>query len=77
MLYNYAKYKNYDISYNESRLDGFTDADNISAYARTAMMWAVSKGLVCGVTADHLEPQGSATRAQAAAIIQRFNELIA
>ncbi len=77
LLYNYAKYKNYDISYNESRLGGFTDANNISAYARTAMMWAVSKGLICGVTADYLEPQGSATRAQAAAIIQRFNELIA
>ena len=43
------------------------------------MSWAVAEGLISGVTADTLQPQGAATRAQVAAtraqvaaILQRF-----
>lgn len=36
------------------------------------MQWAVAEGLISGMTADELQPQGSATRAQVAAILQRY-----
>ena len=36
------------------------------------MSWAVAEGLISGVTNDQLQPQGKATRAQVAAILQRF-----
>ena len=36
------------------------------------MQWAVAEELITGVTNDELQPQSSATRAQVAAILQRF-----
>ena len=39
------------------------------------MAWAVEKGIVTGVTATTLVPQGTATRAQAAAMLMRFAQL--
>lgn len=38
------------------------------------MRWAVAEGLISGMTADELQPQGNATRAQVAAILQRYLE---
>ena len=38
------------------------------------MSWAVAEGLINGVTNTELQPQGNATRAQVAAILQRFLE---
>ena len=38
------------------------------------MQWAVAEGLFAGVTDDQLQPQGQATRAQVAAILERFLE---
>ena len=38
------------------------------------MQWAVAEGLISGVTNDQLQPQGNATRAQVAAILQRYLE---
>lgn len=38
------------------------------------MQWAVAEGLISGMTADELQPQGHATRAQVAAILQRYLE---
>lgn len=46
-------------------------------YAAAAMRWANAEGLITGVTDTTLEPQGSATRAQAATILMRFCEEIA
>ena len=60
----------------EYDLSAFTDADEISAWAETAMSWAVENGLITGVTEDTLVPQGSATRAQCAAILMRYVENI-
>lgn len=53
-------------------LSGYTDAGQVSAYAADAMGWAVDRGLITGVSAHTLAPGGSATRAQAAAILMRF-----
>ena len=71
ILMNYAAYKGEDVSARAS-LDAYSDAENVSTWATDTMQWAVAKGLLTGVTADTLQPQGAATRAQVAAISQRF-----
>ena len=55
-------------------LSAYTDAGSVSGYAATAMAWAVEQGIITGVTDATLEPQGTATRAQCAAILMRFME---
>ncbi len=53
-------------------IDGFADAARVSAYAREAMAWAVGSRIINGVSGSRLNPQGTATRGQAAAMINRF-----
>ena len=56
-------------------LSGYPDAEAISTYARDAMAWAVSTGLVTGskeADGTYLAPQGLAAREQAAAILMRY-----
>ena len=53
----------------------YTDADSVSSWAEPAMRWAVENGIVTGVTDSTLAPQGTATRAQCAAMLMRFAEL--
>ena len=55
-------------------LSAFTDADAISDWAGTAMAWVVEHGIITGVTSTTLVPQGTATRAQCAAMLMRFVE---
>ena len=69
ILMNYAAYKGEDVS-NRADLTSYTDQP--STWAEETMSWAVAEGLISGVTADTLQPQGAATRAQVAAILQRF-----
>ena len=54
-----------------ARLGQFTDGESVSDWAEEAMAWAVSNGILTG-DGDMLKPQGSATRAQVAAILARF-----
>lgn len=56
-------------------LSAFTDAASVSDWAEAAMAWAVENGIITGVTATTLVPQGTATRAQAAAMLMRFDIL--
>ena len=56
-------------------LASFTDANSVSDWAETAMAWAVEHGIITGMTDTTLVPQGSATRAQCAAMLMRFVEL--
>ncbi len=60
--------------YEEStdKLAAFTDADEISDYAKTAFAWAASKGLISGMDDGSLAPQGGATRAQVATVLYRI-----
>lgn len=74
ILYRYAQYDGMDAVTLEENLGGFTDADSISEYAGPALNWAVGEGIIIGVTATTIEPQGTATRAQAAAMLMRFVE---
>ena len=73
ILYRYAAYKGMDVSA-RADLSGYADADQIGEWAYEVMSWANAEGLLNGVTADTLQPQGNATRAQVAAILQRFLE---
>ena len=69
ILMNYAAYKGEDVS-NRADLTSYTDQP--STWAEEAISWSVAEGLLTGVTADTLQPQGAATRAQVAAILERF-----
>ena len=71
ILMNYAQYKGQDTSA-RATLDTYNDAAAISSWANDVMSWAVAEGLLTGVTNDQLQPQGNATRAQVAAILERF-----
>lgn len=50
------------------------DAGKISSWAMDAMRWAVSEGIIDGDETGAVNPTGSATRAEAAAIFMRFAE---
>ena len=52
----------------------FTDNASVSDWAETAMAWAVENGIITGVTDTTIVPQGTATRAQCAAMLMRFVE---
>ena len=69
MLYRYAGQPA-----SSGTLSGYTDGDKVSDWAVQAMGWAVNEGLISGGGNHTLDPQGQATRAQVAAILQRFIE---
>jgi len=74
MFYAYAKFKGYDMNVDGVELDRFADPDQVSSWAVTAMKWATSRGVISG-TGDaipKLNPLGSATRAECAAMIRSF-----
>ena len=75
MLYRYAKLRGVDVTASGTALQSFSDYESVSPYAVEAMDWAVTKGLVNGINGQ-LEPQGTATRAQVAAIFARFLKLL-
>ena len=56
-------------------LSAYTDAASVSDWAQTAMAWAVEHGIITGMTDTTIEPQGTAIRAQCAAMLMRFVEL--
>ena len=76
ILYRYAQYRKYDVTVEgESSIRSCTDFDRISGYAVPAMEWAWEEGIVQGTgDGSTLAPQGTATRAQTAAMLMRFCE---
>ena len=56
-------------------LEGFTDTDKISSYALNALRWAVEQDILQGKGDGVLDPTGQATRAEVAAILQRFCQI--
>ena len=70
-LYRYASQKGRDVS-GRTALNAFADAGQVASYAVEPLSWAVSAGLVNGVSADTLSPRGNASRAQVAVILSRF-----
>ncbi|MCL1848212.1 MAG: S-layer homology domain-containing protein [Clostridiales bacterium] len=71
ILHNYAGMKQYDVS-GRADLSAFGDASQVSEWAAEAVAWANGAGLVAGRTLTTLAPLGEATRAEAAAILERF-----
>ena len=71
MLLRYADLCGYDTSARASLKD-FADAAKVSDYAADAMQWAVANGILNGTDGKRLDPAGSATRAQCAAMLVRF-----
>ncbi len=59
-----------------SILDAYTDADSVSDWAKNAIIWGLENGVISGMTDTTLVPQGHATRAQYAAILQRTGATI-
>lgn len=76
MLYNYAKYRGYDVTASAD-LSAFADTASVSAWAQPAMQWAVAEGYISGMGDSQLAPQGTATRAEIASVIMRFMEATA
>ena len=71
ILYNYAQYKDADVTAGGDLL-AFGDASKVSSWAADAMKWAVGKGLISGITKTTLDPKGNATRSQVATILMRY-----
>jgi hypothetical protein len=74
ILYRYAQYKKYDVSA-QGDLSAFPDASSISGYedARASVTWAVGAELLRGRASGALDPRGTATRAELAALLHRFH----
>lgn len=73
ILYNYAKFKGYDLSASAD-LGKFPDSGQVSSWAETALGWANGNGLINGHDDDRLDPKGSTIRAQAASILMNFDK---
>ena len=72
ILNNYAKYKKKDTNV-QADLSKFTDNKKISSYAREGVAWAVAKKVISGKeNGTKVDPQGKASRAEAAAMIQNY-----
>ena len=73
MLYNYAKYKGYDLTA-EGDLSTFPDANSIADWAEAAMRWANGNELINGHDDGTIDAAGIGTRAQAASILMKFDQ---
>ena len=72
MMYNYARYKGYDLSA-QADLTTFPDNGKVSSWALRALQWANGEGLINGSDGSLL-PGGTATRGQAASILMKFDQ---
>ena len=70
MLYRYAGEPD-----GAADLSAYTDAGSVSAYAEKAVQWCVKNGILTGKTSSSLAPKATATRAECAAMLQRFAAL--
>ncbi|OOB79578.1 MAG: hypothetical protein BEN18_03730 [Epulopiscium sp. Nuni2H_MBin001] len=72
IMYNYAIYKGYDVS-GTSNIYDYSDGWTVSEWAKPAMEWVLSAGIMGGkVVGDLLDLKGTATRAEIAAIVNRL-----
>ena len=70
MLYRYAGEPD-----GTADLSAYTDAGSVSSYAEKAVQWCVKNGILTGKTSTTLAPRATATRAECAAMLQRFANL--
>ena len=81
MLYKYALMNGYDLTANFGEIDKYADGAKVNDYAKTAMDWAITKGVMSGkgtkgedISTFRLDPAGTATRAECAAMLKNFME---
>lgn len=73
MMYRYCKYMGSDMTVkNTAFMNRYTDTDQIDAWAKTSVEWAVGVGLIHGCTETTINPKEHATRAQVAQIIRNL-----
>ncbi len=79
MLYKYAKLKGCSLTANAGEINQFADGDMVADYAKEAMDWAVTNGILSGkgnagadISTFRLDPIGTATRAECAAMLKNF-----
>lgn len=75
ILYQYAVWKGYDTD-GSAALSKFADANQTSGWAVSAVEWAVGCGLISGRADGILDAQGFVTRAEAAAVLMNFVQLV-
>ncbi|MDR2089506.1 MAG: S-layer homology domain-containing protein [Clostridiales Family XIII bacterium] len=73
ILHRYAKALGTDTSA-KGELSAFGDVGDASDWAAEALEWAVGAGLMRGRSGSDLAPKGPATRAEVAAMMERFIE---
>ncbi len=81
MLYKYARLHGYDLTATPGEINKYADGNKVASYAQTAMNWAISKGIMSGkgnkgedISTFKLDPSGTATRAECAAMLKNFME---
>ena len=70
MLYRYAQFKEYDVT-KQGDISQFTDNAKVGDWAKEAIAWAVGNEIIKGDNGS-INPQGEATRAEVATMLQRF-----
>lgn len=73
MLYNYARYKGYDLTA-EGDLSQFPDSGSVADWVEAAMSWANGNELINGHDDGTIDAAGIGTRAQAASILMKFDQ---
>jgi len=74
ILYRYAAYLGYDTE-TSGDLSVYTDGDSTSDWAADAVAWAVGAGIITGTSDTTVAPNGTASRAQGATMLQRFDAI--
>ena len=77
ILYRYANTAGYDVDSDgtDTNTLSYDDASTVADYASAAMHWAISAGIIRGYEDNTLRPASTATRAEVAAIMQRFCQI--
>ncbi|MCH5211648.1 MAG: S-layer homology domain-containing protein [Oscillospiraceae bacterium] len=75
IMYRYCEAFGYDTSA-AGNIIKYNDSAKISDWAQTALIWTTGAGIMEGKDGNVLDPQGNATRAEAAAIIERFDNFV-
>ena len=73
MLYRYiGTYKGKNVLATDTKAKTYSDYSSVSDFARFPVIWAIYKGIISGMDATHIRPQGNASRAQTAAIFMNL-----
>ena len=75
ILWRYARHLGMNVSTAGETIPAFADRDEIAPWAGQAISWAYTRGIIQGRGGNVLDPNGQATRAEAAAVIARFIKL--